>query len=262
MIYDLAGKLAAMVKLPVNDDETSRAQSVFVDGQGRIYILVDQSRSIRILRLTPDFTNSRYLKHWDVIDGAHHATGIVGSGKGMFYIVDGGNHRIIRLPWKGQDPGILSGPRELNSPHGLAMDSNGSLFTQITKQCRPLMDNCPKTKKTGGLMRFVVKYGREGNQTDLFPVSTAEQGKKWYYNDLAVDQRGNIYVADYSNRRIRVFSPKGKALMDIVHLKFLSPSSICLDEEEKLYVADWKARRIFRFSPVYVDRGKRRSRYH
>jgi len=55
--------------------------------------------------------------------------------------------------------------------------------------------------------------------------------------DLAIGDSGNIYVADYRNKRIQIFDSLGQ-LVEGIELKG-SPHGIALDKYENIYVTEW-----------------------
>ena len=55
--------------------------------------------------------------------------------------------------------------------------------------------------------------------------------------DIAVGESGNIYVADYGNKRIQILNPLGQ-LVQTIELKG-SPHGITLDKNENIYVTEW-----------------------
>ena len=55
--------------------------------------------------------------------------------------------------------------------------------------------------------------------------------------DLAIGDSGNIYVADYRNKRIQIFNSLGQLIQGI-ELKG-SPHGITLDKHENIYVTEW-----------------------
>jgi uncharacterized protein (TIGR03663 family) len=71
---------------------------------------------------------------------------------------------------------------------------------------------------------------------------------------IAVDQRGNVYVADLTNNRVEVFAPDGTPLRTIGSFgggegQFNEPRGVAVDSQGNLYVADtWNAR-VQKFDP-------------
>jgi DNA-binding beta-propeller fold protein YncE len=70
---------------------------------------------------------------------------------------------------------------------------------------------------------------------------------------IALDQEGNVYVADTANNRIQVFSGNGTFISKwggygTVNGSFNSPAGIALDQEGNVYVADTANNRISAFT--------------
>ncbi|MGH9366350.1 MAG: flippase activity-associated protein Agl23 [Thermoanaerobaculia bacterium] len=77
---------------------------------------------------------------------------------------------------------------------------------------------------------------------------------------LAVDGRGNLYVADTKNSRIQVFDPDGKFLRAFGRKgagdgELNEPCGITVDSDGEVWVADTWNHRIARFSPEGAFRG-------
>ena len=73
--------------------------------------------------------------------------------------------------------------------------------------------------------------------------------------DAAVGKDGAVYVADFGNKCVRVFSPAGKLLATWgtegrAPGRFRDPSGVAVDSEGNVYVADTWNQRIQKFSPA------------
>lgn len=55
---------------------------------------------------------------------------------------------------------------------------------------------------------------------------------------LALDEEGNLYVADTGNRRVQVFDPQGAYLMSIADARFEGPRYVEVDDFGRIYVSD------------------------
>jgi outer membrane protein assembly factor BamB len=55
---------------------------------------------------------------------------------------------------------------------------------------------------------------------------------------LALDEQGNIYVADTGNARIQILDPQGNFLLAISDERFMGPRYIAVDDAGRIYVTD------------------------
>jgi DNA-binding beta-propeller fold protein YncE len=84
-------------------------------------------------------------------------------------------------------------------------------------------------------------------------VPPARNGQGSGLQGIAVDNQGNVYVADAEGRRVVVYSPDGKLLRaiepDARHPKILQrPFGLLFDGRNRLYVADYDADQVQVFS--------------
>ncbi|MGH3056227.1 MAG: 6-bladed beta-propeller, partial [Gaiellaceae bacterium] len=88
----------------------------------------------------------------------------------------------------------------------------------------------------------------------------------------AVDPSGNVYVVDYGNHRIEIFSNDGVYLGQFGGMgrgpgQFLGPIGIAIDANGFIYVADANNNRIQKFGPLPTPTEKKswgqlKSLYH
>jgi len=72
---------------------------------------------------------------------------------------------------------------------------------------------------------------------------------------VAVDQEGNVFVADSDNHRVQKFTAEGKFLAQWGEFgeapgQFNVPLGIAVDKEGNVYVSDSHNHRIQKFAPV------------
>jgi DNA-binding beta-propeller fold protein YncE len=116
---------------------------------------------------------------------------------GRLYIADSNNGRVVVLDRSGQILGVIRrGPSagDLGMPRGMAMDDQGQLFVVDTadhtvKVYRPSSDPV-------GVPSYLGTFGQPG----------IGEGAFRFPNAVATDTRGRIYVADWNNNRIQVWS--------------------------------------------------------
>lgn len=241
------GALVASSEVPRGARRGAKAHAVHLDATGRAYVAIEDVGRTHLLRLAPSAQTGGLGQEWDSIRGGKYPTGIAVDAAGRVVLADGGNHRLIRLEWKGFDPMVIGSSRELDHPRGLAIDSKGHIYTH-TIQAQKLL---------------VMEYRPDGTLARSFPVEDVKEPLAWFYNDLIVDGRGRIYITDYAKARVLLLSERGGVLMEIKHPEFKGPMGLALDEDETLFVADAWAKQVFRLRPVYEHEkrpGERKAR--
>lgn len=159
---------------------------------------------------------------------------------GDLVVFNRGLHPLMLFNQKGQFKREL-GKGLFKVPHGLFVDKEGYIWTtdQETHQ--------------------VLKMDTEG-KIHLILGRRDSPGTGWFENgyqlnllnapsDVALDSKGNIYVADGENFRIVKFDPDGNLLSTWGHKgdeagEFNFPHSLYIDERDQIYVTDRQNARI------------------
>jgi len=132
---------------------------------------------------------------------------------GDLFIVDNYNYRIRKIAADGSistvagngtygysgDGGPATGAELSFFPTGLAVDSAGDLYIADTNNSRI-------RKVSNGIISTVAGDGAFGYSGDGAPALNAEFSSP---TGVAVDQMGNIYIADFANARIREVALNG-----------------------------------------------------
>ena len=136
---------------------------------------------------------------------------------------------------------------------GVATDSAGNLYF-----CSGSL-NAVFTMDTNGVVTRVAGNGARGYSGDGGPAINAQLNTP---NGVAVDAQGNVFVADYGNRRIRKMAPDGAistvagngsagSLGDgslATSAQLNGPNGVTVDASGNLYIADTGSNRIRRVS--------------
>jgi DNA-binding beta-propeller fold protein YncE len=256
-----------------------------VDSQGNLY--VTDSENGRIVKFDVDGNFQSQWGSWcdtnesgyDGCDGMFgHAWGIAVDSSGHVYVADANNYRIQVFEGDGTfitkwgTRGIDgSGPGRFDQPVYVAVDGAGSVFVadngndQIQKFT--LADPCPAGTSQvedfdkGNLVSiegvcFVKEWGSTGTADGEFAGPSG----------MALDKRGNLYVADYdphsfeSNERIQKFDGEGNFItkwgahcsvnasgLDGCDGDFWKPSAVAVDGLGSVYVLEVYNNRIQKF---------------
>lgn len=190
-------------------------------------------------------------------------TALTVTGEGLRVVADTGNHRVLVLSAGGaprlvigggrcalrepQQPGCVdpdgAGPRsagdgQFNEPWGVAVDRAGNLFVADTWNGRIQVFD-----REGGFLRSWERFGSDATEAggEARPALYGPRG-------VALDDAGNLIVADTGNKRLIVFSPTGAPLGTVgssapVPELLDEPTAIARDANHTLLVADaWNGR--------------------
>jgi tripartite motif-containing protein 71 len=181
--------------------------------------------------------------------------GLATDAAGDVYVADTINFRIQKFSASGHFltswPTFsgLEGPFLAPTGIGTAPDgdvyvsevaADSDVFGNVVEASTPL--HCVQRFSSGG--RPLARWGAKGS----LPGQFREPG------EIAIDQIGQVYVADFGNDRIEQFSAEGKFQTsigpDLGHgMRMHGPAALSLDNRGQLYVADWFNSRIDQLSP-------------
>ncbi len=163
-------------------------------------------------------------------------TTIAGSGA-RGYAGDGGQARSAQLSF----------------PTGVAVDSRGNVYIadRINDRVRKV--------SPGGTITTFAGTGESGFTNDGEPATTAELNRP---EDVAVDRRGNVYIADTGNQRIRRVSPDGTITTFAgtgrygfsgdgglaTSASLAEPIAVAVDRRGNVYIGDWRNSRVRKVS--------------
>jgi len=139
----------------------------------------------------------------------------------------------------------------IGSPDGVATDTGGNIyFTSV---------NCVFKVDISGTLTRLAGNARLGYSGDGGPASSAQLNSP---QGLAVDGAGNLYIADFGNRRVRKISPNGTITTvagngnpgfsgdggPATSARLADPSGVAVDPAGNLYIADSSNHRVRKVS--------------
>jgi sugar lactone lactonase YvrE len=195
--------------------ELSGPCSVAVDSMGNLYIADTSNHRIRKVDTSGTITNvagngtEGYSGDGGLATSAELSglCSVAVDSAGNIYIADCGNNRIRKVDISGvittvagngtegySGDGGPAASAELSGPVGVAVDSAGNLYIADEG------NNCIRQVETSGAITTVAGNGTYGFSGDGGLATNAELNEP---EGVAVDNAGNLYIADYASCRIR-----------------------------------------------------------
>lgn len=119
---------------------------------------------------------------------------------------------------------------------GLAADSAGNLYIADAQGHRV------RQVSASGVIRTVAGTGQAGFSGDGGLASAAQLNAPY---GLALDARGNLYIADLGNARVRRVTPNGR-IETVAGAPLRSPRNLAADNIGNLYISDFDGHAVYR----------------
>lgn len=158
---------------------------------------------------------------------------------------------VLRVDQTVQEVGAASASH-LEFPRGLAVDAEGNVYVADTTR------NRVRRFATNGVITTVAGNGRWGYGGDGGPATAASLYGPW---GLAVDEAGNLYIADYVNDRVRKVDRATEVITTVAgggnensdgglatRARLNAPYAVAVDGAGNLFIADADLQRIRRVS--------------
>ena len=171
--------------------------------------------------------------------------GIAVSATGNVYVADGGNHRVQEFNSKGEFVrafgSLGTGEGEFWALKGVAVDGEGHVWTIDVGGSS--LKFAPRVQEFSAEGVFIRQFGSEGTENAKFKNPLG----------IAVDAKGNVWVADTGNNRVQEFKPNGEFVRVFGkegsgNGEFKQPTGVAIDPEGDVWVVDSANNRVQRFS--------------
>ena len=188
--------------------------------------------------------------------------GLTFDSKGNLYIADRENHRVRKVDSRGvistfagtgkagfSGDGGSAISADLNLPSGLAADEKGNLYISDRSNDRI------RVVDKRGIIRTYAGSGIAGFLGDAGPALEAQLDKPF---GIALDKKGNLFIADRNNNRVRKVSTEGIITTvagdggfffmgdngPAYRASVAAPTGVAVDKKGNLYIADRNNNRI------------------
>jgi len=181
-----------------------------------------------------------------IVNKIKNPTGIAIRSDGLIWVASTDKDELVLLTSSGGVVAVIEeGIRDFKNPQGLAVDAADRLYVADKSNHRVL-----KLSPDGSqVLLQIAKLDNHGKPKA--GSGTGEFRNPW---DVAVDQNGDIFVADSGNSRIQVFNSSGTFLRQFGQGVLLSTSEVrgVTLTAEGLWVSDKEQERVFLFSRAGV----------
>ena len=231
-----------------NPAEFNGPYGVAVDASGNVYVTDKFNHRIRKITSEGDVST---LAGGSTPAQFNGPIGVAVDSSDNVYVADQSNHRIRKITSGGEVSTLAGGgnPAEFNWPTDVAVDSSGNVYVADMANYR--IRKIAPVAEGGVSVSTLAGTGTQGYQDGDDTEAKFDQP-----TGVAVDAKGIVYVADFSNNRIRKITSGGE--VDTLagtgtagskdgagtSAQFNEPTGVALDAEGNVYVADFSNNRI------------------
>ncbi len=220
----------------VVDGRMQRPRAIAIDSQDRLYV-VDMTARIQVFDV-----DGRFLRGWRTPAYENgKPTGLSIDGNGNVLVADTHYYRVLIYSDTGELIRTIGGtsgqrPGEFELVLDAVQDSQGNYYVAEMGEC----DRIQKFPSDGAVL---LQWGGHGSAPGLFVRP----------QNLAIDEKGQIWVTDACNHRIQVFDPQG----NLVRLwgskgdaqgELYYPYDLALAPDGTVYVCEFGNHRVQKFT--------------
>jgi len=221
-------------------------QGLATDAEGNVYVADTSGKRVR--KVTPQGQVTTLAK------GFKYPTGVAVDGNGNVYVADATNSVVQKIARDGTVSTVAgkegesgaqngrAGNARFHFPCGVGVAADGTLYVAEQSCIR-------KIDAKGNVTTFAGSLEEQG-RTD----GTGANARFWGLTSLALDKKGNLYVADHELKNLRRITSKGVVQTirapDHADLPLQNPVALAVDTQGRIYVADQNTQTILLVEPV------------
>ncbi len=213
---------------------------IAIDGSGNLFVA--DTGNNRIVQVPIQSGTNAFHPPIVIASGLRLPFGTVLDSVGNLFYADTLNNNIVELPWNGarfgRPIGIQSGlPGAWQIPYAVAVDSSGNLYVADTDNSRIVkLPRLPAPDPTTG---------------SSFGPGATIGGFGWQHpTGIAVDSRGNVFVADSMRNTLTEIPNTGSGYGSniVIPGSYSQIENVAVDNADNLYVADLNAGTVSRIA--------------
>jgi len=226
-------------------------EGLAIDRDGSL--LVADTHCARVLRYSPEGALLRqrgFGKEGEAPGEMIYPLGVAVNARGEIYVCEygGSDHRVLRFDENGRflrQVGTLgSGRSEFRRPSGIAVDREGFVYVADAANHR--------IQKLSAELEYVAEWGALGGGPGEFSYPYDVAVGPWPGEGKSEDGRQAVYVVEYGNHRVQIFSTAGEWLTSFGGFGseeglLTCPWCLAVTDEGIVYVADTYNHRVQAF---------------
>ncbi|CAF1013859.1 unnamed protein product [Adineta ricciae] len=203
---------------------------IFVDNNSTLYVT---SKNLNRTMVVPEGSN---VATRNISTGLFHPSGIFVTSDGDIYIANGGiTHRVEK--WALNATSGVIAMNTTSECSSLFIDTNDTLYCAYDTEHKVVKMSLKNHTNT---VVTAAGNGTNGSEPSLLS----------YPNGIFVDNKFNLYVADYGNDRIQYFYPNqlnGTSITGAGSITLSRPTDVLLDADGCMFIVDLDNHRILQY---------------
>ncbi|MBC8287455.1 MAG: NHL repeat-containing protein [Nitrospinae bacterium] len=251
----LSAKLDAKYR-ESSEEELSPPSGLCFSGEGHLLLADDFNHRIQV------YDSQSNLLHCFGSKGKEpgqfqYPKGIAVDSEGNIYVADSWNHRVQKFDSKGAP--LLAfgtcgdGKGELNEPYDILVEPSGNLIV-VERYNHRIQFFDPQGVSMGWVGDRGTVLEEQLAELQGTPANLLSPPLFELPTSIAKDSRGNYFITDSGNHRVRKFNPQWQEIMSFGGKgaepgQFEYPLCVTVAQNDLLYVADLNNERVQVFSP-------------